>query len=253
MSLQLLIEHFSRVDNEAHISTFKNLNDKYQYKVFNDTDESIEFDDTDELGIYSRPHHINFFTFKRFVELLDTISNPTIVETGTSATLVNSSHFFDKYIDLKGGRFDTVDINQRATQIFSIGAKSLNSSAHTDDSVNFLKTWDGPKIDAVYLDSYDLDYTNPYDSALHGKKEVEALLPHLNDKAFLLIDDTPKSHVYLPWRNEISDYLKTCYDITGNVPGKGMFSEEVLKNSDFEYKVELHQHQVLYILNRKTN
>ena len=67
MSLQLLIEQFAGVDNEAHISTIKNLNGNYQYKVFDDIDDTIEVVDNDSLGIYSRPHHINFFTFKRFV------------------------------------------------------------------------------------------------------------------------------------------------------------------------------------------
>ena len=43
MSLQLLIDHFSGVDNEAHISTVKNLNGKYQYKVFDDIDVALLF------------------------------------------------------------------------------------------------------------------------------------------------------------------------------------------------------------------
>ena len=66
MSLQLLIEHFSAVDPEAHICTVKNYNGNYNYKVFNDIDTTEEVVDTDETGIYSRPHHINFFTFKDF-------------------------------------------------------------------------------------------------------------------------------------------------------------------------------------------
>ncbi len=251
MSLQLLIEHFAGVDNEAHISTIKNLNGNYQYKVFDDIDDTIEVVDNDSLGIYSRPHHINFFTFKRFIELLDKISNPTIVETGTSATLVNSSHFFDKYIKMNGGRFDTVDINPGAGNMFRRSVQSPDTTIHTGDSVKFLKNWNGPKIDAAYLDSWDLDYNNPVDSANHGKNEMEALLPHLNDNAIVLIDDTPKNPMYLPWRNETSTYVSTMYNITNMMPGKGMIVEDVLKKSDFDYRVEIHQHQVLYVLSRK--
>jgi hypothetical protein len=251
MSQQLLIDHFRAVDPEAHISTVKNANGNYNFKVFDDIDNTLEFNDDDKYGIYSRPHHINFFTFWKFVEMLDTIKYPVIVETGTSATLVNSSHFFDKYIELKGGRFDTVDLNPRATQIFSLAAKSLNSTAHHSDSVKFLKEWDGPKIDAAYLDSYDLEYLNPIDSANHGKNEMEALLPHLKDNSFVLIDDTPKNPIYLPWRNETAQQVGMMYQITQMMPGKGMLVEDVLKKSNFNYEVVIHQHQVLYKLTKK--
>jgi hypothetical protein len=244
--MSLVEDHFTAVDNEAHITCRENT-----YFVFDepDNDCKIEFTPNDD-----KLHHINFYTMKRFFELLSQIENPVIVETGTSATLVNSSHLFDKYISKNGGFFCTIDINPGAAHHFRPHITSPNTSAITADSVQVLQNWDkvtDKKIDAVYLDSWDVEYNNPLDAAQHCKKELQSILPHLKDHAILLIDDTPREPLYLPWRNDLSQQIKMMYEITSVMPGKGMLYKDVLDNSEFNYKIEMHQHQLLLILDRK--
>ena len=245
----LVNDHFQVVDPEAHITY-----DGHTYLVFGEKDIDFKQDHEDLRPESKQVHHINFYTMRRFVELIDDIKEPVIVETGTSATLVKSSHLFDKYINLKGGQFFTVDINPGAAYYFSKDVTCPRTKAITSDSVTFLQQFNqvsSKKIDAVYLDSWDIEYLNPMDAANHCKKELEAVLPHLNDHSIILIDDTPKSPLYLPWRNDANQQISTLYDITGMMPGKGMLYEDVLKDSPFDYKVEMHQHQLLLILNRK--
>ena len=45
-----------------------------------------------------REYHVNYFTFRKFFELLVNIKNPVIVETGSNAWGIDSSTLFDKFI-----------------------------------------------------------------------------------------------------------------------------------------------------------
>jgi len=197
-----------------------------------------------------RGHHINYYTFRKFLELLKTFENPTIVETGSSAWGVNSSTLFDTYINKYGGEFHTVDINPYTTNKVQQSISTL-SKAYNRDSVEFLKNFN-KKIDAVYLDSYDIDWLNYEPAAQHGKKEMEALLPHLKDKSIILIDDTPSSPFFLPFRNDQQCLVSNLFDITSSMPGKGMYAEEVLQaNADkFRYTKVLHMYAVIFEVER---
>jgi hypothetical protein len=90
------------------------------------------------------------------------------------------------------------------------------------DSVTYLQNWSGPKIDLLYLDSFDYPYgelLNAYGGMVdivaseaklnkftedeivaqfadviapsqdHCVKELEAALPHIHDRTIILIDD----------------------------------------------------------------
>jgi hypothetical protein len=246
---ELVNDHFKVVDPEAHITY-----DGHTYLVFGEKDTEFKQEHEDLRPESKQLHHINFYTMRRFVELIDEIKEPLIVETGTSATLVKSSHLFDKYIFSKGGDFITVDINPGAAHHLSKDILCPKTKAITADSVHLLKNLDKltlKKIDALYLDSWDVEYLNPMDAANHCKNELIAALPHLNDYCIVLIDDTPKSPLYLPWRSDMNNQISTLYEITGMMPGKGMLYEDVLKDCPFDYKIEMHQHQLLLILNRK--
>jgi hypothetical protein len=251
----LVNEHFKikrgefSADDEANITY-----NGHTYLIFGEPDTEFKQEQEDLRPESKDFHHINFYTMRRFIELLDDIKEPLIVESGTSATVARSSDLFDKYICSKGGDFITVDINPGAAYYFSKDITCSRTKTVTSDSVQFFKNFDkvtSKKIDAVYLDSWDVEYLNPMDSANHCKNELLSILPHLNDYCIILIDDTPKNPLYLPWRNDISKQVYTLYEITGMMPGKGMLYEDVLKDSPFDYKIEMHQHQLLLILNRK--
>jgi hypothetical protein len=118
-------------------------------------------------------------------------------------------------------------------------------------SIEYIKNFKH-KIDAVYLDSFCIEWLNYEPSAQHGKKEMEAVLPLLGDRAIILIDDTPASQFFLPYRNETHTMVGDLCDITGIMPGKGMYAEEVLQaNSDkFRYKKILHMYAVIFEVER---
>ena len=119
------------------------------------------------------------------------------------------------------------------------------------DSVEFIKSINY-KVDAAYLDSYDIDWLNYEGSAQHGKNEFEALLPKLNDRSIVLIDDTPSIPHFLPWRGDTFNTVKDIFEITNVMPGKGMYVEDVLNEHKDKYtwtKV-LNQYQALFVIHR---
>lgn len=195
-------------------------------------------------------HHINYYTFRKFFELLSQFKEPTIIETGTSCWSVTcSSLLFDRFVNKYGGKFHTVDtvpytINRAKTLLSPL------STANLGDSVSFIKSFQG-KVDAVYLDSWDIDWLDYTPSAEHGRKEMEAVLEKLNDKAIILIDDTPASPFFLPYRGDTHTSVKDLYEITNTMPGKGMYAEEVLNmHPEFKYTKVLHMYAVIYIVER---
>ncbi len=244
---EIVIDHFSNVVEpdlffDGNHYTVKG--DRYEKEV-NDIYENL----TEEER--QRGHHINYFTFRKFFELLRSFENPNIIETGTSTwSTTASSRLFDTYINKYGGTFNTVDIVHYT--IARAKTELTNpASAHLGDSVEFIKNINY-KVDAVYLDSYDLDWLNYEPSSQHGKREFEALLPKLNDKAIVLIDDTPSHHTFLPWRGQTYETVKDLYEITDIMPGKGMYAIEVLnENKDkYTWTTVLHQYQLLLSINR---
>jgi hypothetical protein len=142
--------------------------------------------------------HICFCTFKRLFEEIEARGCPplTILETGTAYAGTKSTYLFDSYVKKYGGHFWSVDI---CGNTCDEARKNVSSSSTIvcDDSVHFLETWvkehPGQKADVVYLDSFDLEWDNPFPAADHGLKEYFAILPALGKGSLLLIDDTPNT------------------------------------------------------------
>lgn len=194
------------------------------------------------------PYHINYFTFNKLFELLNNKKNLVIVETGTSANATDSTSLFDSYAKYNNGEFITIDIEPSR----SINS-SLKWSKHTtpivSDSVKYLKDWKlhhgNKKIDVVYLDSWDIDWLNPQASQNHGLDEFNCIIPHLADEAYILIDDTPESPKWLPFRNEEYNKISQSVSDENLMPGKGAYIPFIIKD-DPRFSVILHQYQILY-------
>jgi len=247
---EIVIEHFNKIDEpdlffDGERYTVKGETSKDEYPNIYEglTEEEMK-----------TGRHINYYTFRKFFELLRTFENPTIVETGSSGwSATCSSLLFDRFINKYGGKFFTVDMAQYTINRLNSMLSPL-SKAHCGDSVEFINSLQD-KVDAVYLDSYDIDWLNYEPSAQHGKKEMEAILPILKDRAIILIDDTPASPFFLPFRNDTQITVCDLFEITENMPGKGMYAEEVLKaNSDkFKYNKILHMYAVIFEVERINN
>jgi hypothetical protein len=244
---EIVVDHFSKVvEPDLHF-------DGNYYTVKGDRYEK----DSDDVYVNlseeerQRGHHINYFTFRKFFEMLRSFENPNIIETGTSSwSTTASSRLFDTYINKYGGTFNTVDL-VHYTIARAKAELSNPASAHLGDSVEFIQSIDY-KVDAAYLDSYDIDWLNYEPAAQHGKREFEALLPKLSDRAIVLIDDTPSCPTFLPWRGDTYETVKDLNEITGIMQGKGCYVEEILQQNKDKYTwtTVLHQYQLLLSINR---
>ena len=198
-------------------------------------------------------HHVNYATFgAAFRQLEDTMkktsSELVILETGMSRNCMNSTHFFNEIIRKYGGRFWSVDIDLFAVEIAKLSVNPCPGTTLVhDDSVNFLRTWardnSGTIPSLVYLDSYDVDWLDPLPAAQHGMAEYYAILPACQPGyTIILVDDTPVSPAWLPFRDGSYDIVSGQYEQGVQMPGKGMQIVNAVDND----KVIMHQYQFLF-------
>ena len=236
---ELVREHFDAIHETETRSDGKNFWVFSDMLTLKSSPPALTNDDM------SKGHHINFFTFLRFFELLATFKTPTIIETGSSAHGTNSSHLFDKYVSKYDGTFYTVDIDHQTTQRIK-RMLSKKSYAINGDSVAFIESLQDSSVDAAYLDSWDIDWIDYNASAHHGRREMEALLPKLKNESIIMIDDTPYAPENLPFRNSTYYYLKNM----STMPGKGMYAEDVLKKANISYEKILHMYAIIFLVKK---
>ena len=201
----------------------------------------------DHFTRYSEEDHICRPSLTRALELLD--GKPAcIVETGSSAWGTNSSLLFDSYVANFGGTFESVDIRVRPS-IELEPVCSKRSTLYCDDSVQFLKKWSSrnpsKKIDLLYLDSWDVDWSDPNPSALHGLSEYLTVLGHLQPASLLLIDDTPvDANAFKLAQTSQAQFDEYC-TLNGFPPGKGALCKQLLQSLKHGKKV-MHRYQLLW-------
>jgi hypothetical protein len=165
---------------------------------------------------FSDPGHINRVGLTLALRQLD--EQPAlIIETGTSAWGTDSTRLWAKYIQNFGGIFHSVDIRQEPSD--HLGALGTKTHLHVGDSVNFLQGFSIPagydKVNLAYLDSWDLDVTNPLPAMEHGLKEWKALYPLLGPGSTVVVDDTPIERFLL------GETVSSDSSDPPRVPGKG--------------------------------
>jgi hypothetical protein len=172
-----------------------------------------------------------------------------IVETGTSAYGTDSSRLFDSYITRFGGRFYSVDINPLASRRLAF-QHSRNSHFVVSDSLIYLENFQlestDSKIDLVYLDSWDVDWSNPNESAIHGYNEYLRIKDRLKSGSVLVIDDTPRTIDWIP--PEFSDSAQEFLRVNGVLPGKGALILKELQGSPLVKKI-WHEYNLVFQLN----
>ena len=144
-------------------------------------------------------------TFRRTFECLDRMKGAiTIVETGCARQDGNwegdgqSTVLFDRYVSARDAhsKCATVDLSEAAVATCRtlVGPRV---SVNCGDSVAFLGTFadeakaGGRTIDFLYLDSFDLDRTHWYPSAIHHLKELAASIRCLRPDSLVVVDDCP--------------------------------------------------------------
>ena len=157
-----------------------------------------------------------------------------IVETGTSAWGTDSTRLWDKYVTHYGGRLQSVDIRSEPARSLK-GQIGERSQLVVSNSIDFLNN-DLPDehIDVFFLDSWDVDWLNPLESAMHGLAEYQAIAHRLNNGSLLFVDDTPISQDWLPleFRESTQKFEKEY----GVFPGKGaLILKELLGNPRIQF------------------
>ena len=197
-----------------------------------------------QTGFYT---HINYHTMKAAVKTL--LENNLqrsfhIVQTGCSPYGTKSALLWDRFVSCFGGEVFCVDENQKYVN----DVKSTVSERTTivcDKTVNALLKLNKP-IDFLYLDSQDIDFTNPRPSAEHHYNEVMAVKHLLHKGSVVLIDDTPATPDWLDNGNHNPIYEKYKSGFDSKMCGKGSLVMEELEKMGA--KKILHQYQVLYVL-----
>jgi len=188
--------------------------------------------------------HINFYTMHRALnELLLSKSPPyTFVETGCAAHGTQSTLLWDTFVNKHGGRVFSVDLNPKSVDTVS-ALVSPKTRVTCDDSVHFLKMFT-QQIDFLYLDSYDVDFSKPGDSAFHHWKEFQSCRHLLQPNSIVLIDDTP---VHIDWfddgANNGTHTAFTRLGVTRPI-GKGSLVEHELRTGNATHV--MHQYQTLW-------
>jgi len=145
-------------------------------------------------------------TFRYAFEHLSQLKRPVcIIETGcvrnaeTWAGEGQSTVLFDRFSEYnQGSIIHSVDISPDSTSMCK-AIVSGNVQVHTMDSVYFLRRKCAElihpikHIDLLYLDSFDVDFDEPHESAMHHMKELLAATPMISPSTLILIDDSPSS------------------------------------------------------------
>lgn len=145
-------------------------------------------------------------SFRKTFRYLDGIDRRslTIVETGCLRTPGNwagdgqSTLLFDRYVSgqRRDGSVFAVDIDPVATAACRATVSS-KVEIRTGDSILYLSelahrfSEQGRTIDLLYLDSFDLDWSNPTPSAAHHLKELAAIGKVLRPDTLVVVDDAP--------------------------------------------------------------
>ena len=212
-------------------------NYRYQKLHVSNVDDLIQ----NHFSIWSETDHVNKEIFRVSLNILGGIP-ATIIETGTSAWGTDSTRLWDSYIRKFGGSFYSVDIRREASQRLK-WQLSKKTQLIVNDSVDFLANQSNLPADFYFLDSWDLDLTDPLPSAQHGLNEYLAIEPYLEPGNLILIDDTPCA-LRIGDPQKLPPKSIKFIEKYNQLPGKGAFICSELSKK-FEFETILHDYALL--------
>lgn len=132
-------------------------------------------------------------TFRSVLREAVSLQARNVVETGCIRKEDNwagdgqSTIILNDYAKWHGGNFRSVDMDTNACELARrFAPEALVTSG---DSVEFLNLHKSP-IDLLYLDSFDLDNSDPHPAALHCLFEFCAAMKNLHTGSIVFIDDS---------------------------------------------------------------
>lgn len=132
--------------------------------------------------------------FRKMFEHLEGRNHPIIIETGTMRSVGNwsdgqSTLLWDRLLDYKEqGSCISIDISGDNISAASPHVRNVvflqGDSVYTLQRLSQVST-----ADLIYLDSYDLDQSNPMPSAIHHLMELTAIYGRLRSGCMVVVDD----------------------------------------------------------------
>lgn len=139
-----------------------------------------------------------FSTFLKMFQYLEGLNKESysILETGMARQTDNysgdgmSTLLFDEFVNYHNGEVRSVDINQQTID-FCLPLVSGKTELVCSDSVKYLfqLSTTNLKFDLIYLDSFDIDWSNPHPSSFHHVKELLAIMPRIQSGTLIVVDD----------------------------------------------------------------
>ncbi len=206
--------------------------------------------------VFMKTYHPNLGVRKKsFLKLFEILEQKPekkfrIVETGTSRKILSnikhdgaSTIILDAFLRYYEGSLTSNDLDDAACR--KVRAEvSGKTRVLSGDSLIHLRSIEGP-LDAVYLDSMDLDFFNPQVSAEHHLEEFKIIDSKIRSGGLLLVDDTPAEGHWPEW---IHGTLKGKGLMFADLPqpnGKGYLVEKYIETLGTYAKI-FHEYQSLY-------
>ncbi|MCE9583957.1 MAG: class I SAM-dependent methyltransferase [Planctomycetes bacterium] len=194
--------------------------------------------------------HLRARSWKVLLEACLGLGRPlTIVETGTACDN-GSTWLFHLLTRSTGGVVHTIDINEDLCGFVSEVASKVGAGeeivVHCGDSPSVLRTFRDP-IDVLYLDSYDVDWTNPSGSMEHHLQELKAAWPLLARRSIVAFDDTPSGGAFAPWWCSPAERAAISQP---DPPGKGPLAIKHLRQLPGRVTQLIHEYQAVFMVEK---
>lgn len=136
-------------------------------------------------------------SFASLFEHLKVIKNPLIIETGCLRVPNNwegdgqSTFQYDWFARDYSGQVITIDINQDSIDSTRRACSGVTNAVLNDsvETLNMLSKNLSRPASLIYLDSFDLDLSNPMPSAIHHAMELMAARGLIGQETIICIDD----------------------------------------------------------------
>ena len=158
--------------------------------------ENCSFDECFKTFLYPRLGK-RAESFAVLFEHLKEIKNPLIIETGCLRVPNNwegdgqSTFQYDWFARDYSGHVITIDINQDSIESARRACSGATSTILNDsvETLNMLSETLSRSASLLYLDSFDLDVSNPMPSAIHHALELMAARNLIGPETLICVDD----------------------------------------------------------------
>jgi hypothetical protein len=171
-----------------------------------------------------------------------------VVETGTMWNDLQNNQgaftlvFADFIKNYTGGKLITIDISDEHISNCKKYTKKFSDVIDyvVSDSVSYLKSLNDDfikKIDFIFFDSYDLNFTDPLPSEIHHFRELLSVYDRLSDTVLLAVDDNLMPNHWIEWitlddNNNVINSI--TIHATNEIIGKGTLIDRFLRDNNWK-------------------